>query len=400
MVWPILTFLALLLLLVAHLSWRRKLSDVQRVSAREISRLQQLQEQTAAEAKSQQELLFDSMAEGLVVLDRADRIQMANRSFVRLFGLNTDVRSRTIMEALRLHEVADLVQSLSLQQQVIEHELRLLRPNELWLQVNGAAIFDSQGNRQGAVLVFHNLTRLKQLERTRQEFVANVSHELRTPLSLIKGYAETLLSGAKDNPEVATKFLAIIERNADRLKLLIEDLLSISELESGRVSLNLQPIPLRSVVDKVTADFRSRAAARSVTIIDRIPELNVMADADRLEQVLGNLLDNAIKYGRVEGTVTLNARALEDGQVEVAVQDDGPGIPADAIERVFERFFRADKARSREQGGTGLGLSIVKHIVQAHGGRVWAQSQPGKGATFFFTLPRVPSLSPEPESPR
>jgi two-component system phosphate regulon sensor histidine kinase PhoR len=238
------------------------------------------------------------------------------------------------------------------------------------------------------VLVFHDLTRLKQLESARQEFVANVSHELRTPLSLIKGYVETLLDGARNNPEVATRFLQTIDRNAERLRLLIEDLLAISELEAGRVRLNLQTLALRLVVTKVLEDFQRRSAGQSMTLVNQAPDLAVHADPSRLEQVLGNIVDNAIKYGRTGGTVTVAGRALDGGQVEVSIQDDGPGIPPESLERVFERFYRVDKARSREQGGTGLGLAIVKHLIQCHGGRVWATSEPGHGATFYFTLPQ------------
>jgi two-component system phosphate regulon sensor histidine kinase PhoR len=292
------------------------------------------------------------------------------------------------MEALRLHELTELVDSLGQQRHVIEHELRLSRPKERWLQVNGAALFNGDGRRQGTVLVFHDLTRLKQLERTRQEFVANVSHELRTPLSLIKGYVETLLDGARENPEVAAKFLHTIDRNAERLKLLIEDLLTISELESGRVQLNLQSVALRSLVEKVVGDYKARASAKNTALSNQAPDVQVRVDADRLEQVLGNLIENAIKYGRQEGNIVVKARPAENGQIEVAVEDDGPGIPPEALERVFERFYRVDKARSREQGGTGLGLSIVKHIVQSHGGKVWATSEPGRGASFFFTVPQ------------
>ncbi|HYG35124.1 MAG TPA: ATP-binding protein, partial [Clostridia bacterium] len=221
-------------------------------------------------------------------------------------------------------------------------------------------------------------------------FVANVSHELRTPLSLIKGYTETLIEGAKDQPEVAAKFLQTIDRNAERLKLLIEDLLTISELESGRVRLDLQPMALRPLVEKVLVDFKNKALAKEIKLVNQVPELSLRADSGRVEQVLCNLVDNAIKYGRKGGSVTICARPAGAGQIEVLVEDDGPGIPPESIERVFERFYRVDKARSREQGGTGLGLSIVKHIVQSHGGRVWAKSEPGRGASLFCTLPQNP----------
>ena len=390
MLWPFLTLLALAAAAGLHLWWSARLRQVRKDSDVALEKLKQGQAQKSLQAQTQQEALFDSMAEGLLLLDEAGRVQLANRAFIRLFGLTAEIRSRTIIEALRLHELTELVDTLGTQKQVLGRELKIARPNERWVQVNGSAIFDDAGHRYGTVLVFHDLTRLKQLERTRQEFVANVSHELRTPLSLIKGYVETLLDGAKDNPEVAAKFLQTIDRNAERLKLLIEDLLTISELESGRVKLNLQSVPLRPLTEKVLADFRSRATAKEMTLVDQVPDLRVRADADRLEQVLCNLVDNAIKYGRSQGTVSVVARPADTDQVEVCVQDDGPGIPPESIERVFERFYRVDKARSREQGGTGLGLSIVKHLVQSHGGRVWAKSEPGHGATVYFTLPQDP----------
>ena len=257
------------------------------------------------------------------------------------------------------------------------------------MQVNAAAISSNDHRRLGTILVFHDLTRVRRLERTREEFVANVSHELRTPLSLIKGYVETLLGGAKDNPDVAAKFLQTIERNTKRLDLLIQDLLAISELESGRMKMNVQPVSLRPVVEEVFSNFKERAAARNIKLVNALSDLTVQADPDRLQQVFANLLDNAVKYGRDGGSVTVGGRTVEEGRVEVSVQDDGPGIPAESLERVFERFYRVDKGRSREQGGTGLGLAIVKHIVQSHGGVVWAKSEPGHGATFFFTLPRA-----------
>lgn len=385
--WPVLTFLALTAAVLLHFWWRRRFAEAQGAAQREIQSLKESQLNSFNQFQTQQNALFDSMAEGLLILDETGRIQLANRAFATLFGVTNDVHHKTIIEALRLHELSGIVDLLGPDIHAVEHELKISTPHERWLQVNGAAIFNGTGRRHGTILVFHDLTRLKQLESARKEFVANVSHELRTPLSLIKGYVETLLDGARDNPEVAVKFLHTIERNADRLKLLIEDLLTISELESGRLKLNLQVVALRPVVDKVIDDLKVRAGAKNVSMYNEAPNLSVRADANRLEQVLGNLIDNAIKYGRPNGKVTVGGRSAEDGCVEIFVQDDGPGIPREALERVFERFYRVDKARSREQGGTGLGLSIVKHIVQNHGGKVWAKSEPGQGTTFYFTMP-------------
>ena len=413
----LLCILLLAALIAVHLWWRRTADQYRARADRRLQELDAAHQQAALQQKAQQDALFDSMVEGLLVLDEGGRIQVANRAFVQLFGLNNDRRSQTIVEALRSNELAGIVERLKTETVVIDHELQLPGPTERWVQISGSALFNGDGRRHGSILAFHDLTRLKQLENARKEFVANVSHELRTPLSLIKGYSETLIDGAKDNPEVALKFLRTIERNADRLKLLIEDLLTISELESGRVTLNRQMIDLRLVVDRVLDDFKTRAAAKHVTLANDTPALQISADAIRLEQVFGNLIDNAIKYGRQNGNVKIGAKLPQTAplsslsaseasahngahpgrgeevdhngrpQIELWVQDDGPGIPSDSLSRVFERFYRVDKARSREQGGTGLGLSIVKHVVQAHGGRVWATSEPGHGTTFFFTLP-------------
>jgi two-component system phosphate regulon sensor histidine kinase PhoR len=385
--WPLLTILAVGVAVGVHLRWRQKFKHQQRQLQADMEDFQRREQQTAVDAKAQQQVLFNSMLEGLLLLDRNRRIYLANRAFKNLFGLKTELRGKTIMEALRVHELAALVERVEDDGQVFDYELKLPELSERWLQVNAAAIFNSVGEREGTILVFHDLTRLKQLERTREEFVANVSHELRTPLSLIKGYVETLLEGARNNPEVAERFLRIIERNTQRLDLLIQDLLTISALESGRIKLNLQPVELRPLVDKVFTDLKERAEGKEVKLANNLDDLIALADAHRLEQVFANLVDNAIKYGRTQGTVTISGKKNEDGQIEVSVRDDGPGIPPEALDRVFERFYRVDKARSREQGGTGLGLSIVKHLVQNHGGEVWAKSEPGKGASFFFTLP-------------
>ena len=389
--WPLLTILAVAVAVGVHLWWRQKFKFQQRQLQADMEDFQRREQQTAVDAKAQQQVLFNSMLEGLLLLDRNRRIYLANRAFKNLFGLKTELRGKTIVEALRVHELAALVERVEGDGQVFDYELKLPELSERWLQVNAAAIFNSAGEREGTILVFHDLTRLKQLERTREEFVANVSHELRTPLSLIKGYVETLLEGARNNPEVAERFLKIIERNTQRLDLLIQDLLTISALESGQVKLNLQPVELRPLAEKVFADLKARAEGKEVKLVNQLTDLTALADAHRLEQVFANLVDNAIKYGRSQGTVTISGKKNEDGKIEVCVRDDGPGIPAEALDRVFERFYRVDKARSREQGGTGLGLSIVKHLVQNHGGEVWAKSELGKGASFFFTLPEEKS---------
>ncbi len=399
--WQVLTIVLLVALVGLYFWYRQRLEQNKRSADTEVSRLKSFHEQAQAQLHAQQEALLNSVAAGLLVLDDSGQIRLINRAFGELFGVGKDVCGKTILEAIRSHELAELFERVhcearaditngdgSEQGQILDFEFHHAGPPERWFTVNAGAIVGSDGQVQGAVMVFHDVTRLRRLERTREEFVANVSHELRTPLSHIKGYVETLLAGAKDDPAYATRFLHAIGRNATRLELLIQDLLAISELESGRVQLHLQPVSIRQFVDDVFSSFTERAAARGVKLLNATPELRANADPERLQQVFANLLDNAIKYGRENGTVTVRGRLTAEGVIEVSVQDDGPGIPTEALDRVFERFYRVDKARSRAHGGTGLGLAIVKHIVQAHGGKVWAESEPGKGATFYFTLPQ------------
>jgi two-component system phosphate regulon sensor histidine kinase PhoR len=383
----VITVIAIVALLTLHFWWRGQLERERAAWQAETAKREAREQAAAADTHARQEALLDSMIEGVLVLDEDGRVQFANRAFAQIFRPAGSLVGKTVIEAVRQHEVAELVARADQEGRVTANEIRLNTEPECWLQLNAAAITNAQKRQLGTVVVFHDQTQLKRLEGTREDFVANVSHELRTPLSLIKGYAETLLDGAKDNPEVATKFLQTIDRNARRLDLLIQDLLIISSLESGRVSLSLGAVDLSTLTERLLADFKTRADARHVKLVNAMPSLRAQADDARLEQVLGNLLENALKYGRENGTVTVGGRTTVNGQIELFVQDDGPGIPAEALERVFERFYRVDKARSREQGGTGLGLSIVKHIVQGHGGRVWVESQPGQGAKFFFTLP-------------
>ncbi|MBK7999142.1 MAG: PAS domain-containing protein [Verrucomicrobia bacterium] len=389
--WPALTGLLLASALAFHFWWRRNYQALRRLfeeQQKQLVALRESRDDAAAQVRAQQQAVFNSMVEGVLVLDESSKVQLVNRSLQKLFSLSADVRGQTIIEAFRLPELADLMKRLRQECSMQSYTLELPGMEERWVEVNAAAVLDRDGIQRGAILVFHDLTRIKQLERTRQEFVANVSHELRTPLSLIKGFVETLLEGAKNDPEKATRFLQTIEKHTDRLTFLIEDLLTISRLESGQIIMNLHPVDLREETQRVAEDLKSRADEKQVALDNQVPEgLRAHADADRLQQVLFNLIENAIKYGRPSGRVLIGGSAIADGKVELWVRDDGPGIPAEARERVFERFYRVDRARSRETGGTGLGLSIVKHIVQAHGGEVWLKSELGEGTTFHFTLP-------------
>ena len=392
--WPLLISLLAAGLLAFHFwHWRRTVGiQAELARARKaMSESEQRFRDAEFQARAQLQTLFNSMVEGVMLVDPAGRVQLVNQSLEHQFNLTLDVRGLTVLEALRRPALAALIEQLKNAKEDVNAEIELDYPLPRSLEVNAASILDRQGHPQGSILVFHDLTRIRQLENTRREFVANVSHELRTPLSLIKGYAETLLGGALNDPTVASRFLQKIELHSNRLHTLIEDLLNISKLESGQVSLKLDTVDLGEFSTRQVEELQGRATEKSITIINEIPfGLHAQADLDRMQQVFFNLLDNAIKYGRKGGRITLNGHATPDDKVELCVSDDGPGIPREAQERIFERFFRVDKARSRDTGGTGLGLSIVKHIVQSHGGEVWVESEPGRGASFFFTLPKVP----------
>ena len=389
--------LAVGLLALSYWLWRRWQADRAQLVRLQAADRETLRGAQAAheQALAERQTLFNSMAEGVMLLDNRGRVQLVNRSLERLFHLGIDIRGLTLMESIRLVELAELVEQVVREHNVLTREIELAGQDNRLLEVSAAAVLDREVRPQGTILVFHDLTRVRQLENTRREFVANVSHELRTPLSLIKGYVETLLDGAKDDPELTSRFLKIIERHTNRLASLIEDLLTISRLESGRITLNLAQVELRPLAGRVLEELAAKAEPKKVTFENRVPEsLTAWVDGDRLHQVLTNLLDNAIKYGRAEGRVVVSGRAAAAGEVEVRVSDDGPGIPPEARSRIFERFYRVDKARSRESGGTGLGLAIVKHIVQSHGGEVRVESTLGQGCSFFFTLPARAPVTP------
>ncbi len=383
--------LALGWLATALAAWHLRTKAV-RAAEQHARQLDEQRRQREAEFRAQAartEALFDRMVEGILVVGQEGRLRLANRAAAEMFRFEAGAAGRSVLEATRHHEVAAIVARLQTEPEVLNHELRIEGVTETrWLQVNALALRTPEGEGEGAILVFHDLTRLRRLEGVRQEFVANVSHELRTPLSLIKSATETLIDGGRQDPQVTARFLEIIEKHANRLTLLLDDLLLLARLDSGRIDLDLRPVPLAAAAQEAIDDAAILARGRGVTLVQSVPDgLTAHADAHRLRQALANLIDNAIKYGREGGTVEVRGRELGAQQVEVSVRDDGPGIAGEALERVFERFYRADKARAREQGGTGLRLAIVKNLVQAHGGDVRVESTPGRGTEFFIRLP-------------
>jgi two-component system phosphate regulon sensor histidine kinase PhoR len=339
-----------------------------------------------------------AMVEGVVVVARDGGVVLMNERAQAIFGLpcGTDYRGRHLLEMCRDPELHEVLRALTARDAtrpaLREITLADAERHVLAVSVSPLAGAGAGAATSGFVLVLHDVSDLKRLEAMRRDFVANVSHELRTPLTAIRGYAETLLGGALDDTIRARQFLAVIERHAERLGRLIDDLLTLSDLELGKTPLKREAVPLQRLVGELVEVLGDKAARAKVTLEHALPT-NLPAlcgDPDRLQQVLINLVDNAIKYTPAGGNVTIAARLAENGAapvVEVEVRDTGIGIPAEDLPRLSERFYRVDKARARELGGTGLGLAIVKHIVQAHGGRLEIASEVSTGTTVRFFVP-------------
>jgi two-component system phosphate regulon sensor histidine kinase PhoR len=334
--------------------------------------------------------VLDGMMEGVVAVDAHDVVLFMNERARLLFGLESSaVERKPLLEIVRNAELHRLVGAArgARDGSPVRDELTLATPLARDVQVNAVPLHLGTG-ATGAVMVLHDVTELRRLERVRTEFVANVSHELRTPLTAIQGYVETLLTGVADDAEQRHRFLEIVHRHAERLGRLLNDLTDLSNIELGKVTLTLSPTAVEDVIDAVLAIMQPAADVRGVALSAEIPPglPLVRADHDRVQQILINLVDNAVKYTAVGGRVSVRA-AGTGSAVEIAVVDTGIGIPAANLPRVTERFYRVDKARSRELGGTGLGLAIVKHLVHAHGGQLTIDSEVGRGTTVRFTLP-------------
>jgi len=361
----------------------RARSAAERRLASESERLETLLDEARRARTNELESLLDQMIEALIAIDAAGNVRLANRAAARLFGFSLPVDGKSLLEVVRHHEMASIVGHLGEGVTVRDYEFLIEGATPRTVRVNAVGL----PGGAGALLVFRDETELRRLEANRRDFVANVSHELRTPLSMIKGAVENLQDGASNDPEAAAKFLEIIERHAGRLGLLIEDLLLLSALDSGRIELHQHDVPLRAAVGEAIDDLMAAAAQRGVTVSNSVHgDFVVHADPLRLKQILSNLIENAIRHGREKGEVGVSAVPGADGWVCTVVRDDGPGVPEAVRDRVFERFFRADKARARQKGGTGLGLSIVKNLVLAHGGEVRVDGAAGGGSVFSFTL--------------
>ncbi|WXJ96296.1 Alkaline phosphatase synthesis sensor protein PhoR [Neomoorella carbonis] len=344
-----------------------------------------------AEEKNKIKAILASMSDALLTVDQVGRVMLLNPAAEAMFGKRGgEVENKYLLEVIRSHEVDKLVKEILASGIPLEIETRLFPTTNQIFKIYGSPIISAQRRVVGVALTIRDITNIRRLEQMRTEFVANVSHELRTPLTSIRGFVETLLEGALEDPQVSRRFLSIINKEAQRLQQLIEDLLALSSLENNPRGIRAGKAQLKPVLEGVLATVNPLAREKGVNLEVEIPEgLPPLAIGENyLSQVLLNLIDNGIKYTPAGGRVTVRA-TLEDKDLRVEVEDTGIGIPAESLPRVFERFYRVDKARSREMGGTGLGLAIVKHIVEAHNGNVGVVSQPGRGSRFFFTLPVV-----------
>lgn len=343
---------------------------------------EQLGQSFADVENSRQELatMLDSMQEAVVAITAEGTVRWSNSVMQRIAGIQIRA-GRPLIHVVRDPEMLACVRGALDEREVRVGRASSLAPGRIF-EISAAPLPSG-----GAIAVLHDVTRIEAAEKSRRDFIANVSHELRTPLTSIQGYVETLVDEPTPNAETTREFLGIILKNATRMNRLTEDLLALATVESPDYFLTAQPVASSALVRDAIAALGGIVMDSDVRLESAgAPDLKVLADPDAMNQVFGNLIENALKYAKATPRIEVGARALEDA-VEFYVRDFGTGIASEHLDRIFERFYRVDKARSRESGGTGLGLAIVKHIVESHGGRAWAESELGAGASFHFTLP-------------
>src|SRR5262245_6476771 len=339
--------------------------------------------QALSDGKQQLELILEAMGQGVMVLGSGGRITLTNTSLRKVLGTDRDLTGKTPLEVFRRPELENAVRGVLAGGPA--QTLEITAGNHRVLQANVSPVTNVAGAVDSAVVVFHDLTEIRRPERMQRDFVANGSHEFKTPLTSMRGYTETLLSGAKDDPAIAVDFLNTIQRNAQYLETLVVDLLTLARLETEVPSIK-DPINLRKMIDELVASRQNAINERDLHVTLDCPQTQVQADRSRLYTALSNLIDNAINYNKPGGEIRVSAE-IQNGALSVAVADTGYGIPSDELPRIFERFYRVDKARTRDSGGTGLGLSIVKHAIESQGGSIGVSSRIGSGSTFTIRLP-------------
>jgi len=347
---------------------------------------------TIVRQRNEQEAVLACMVEGVLAIDKQETILRFNQAAASLLNLGSDAAGRRAREVLRKPDLLYFIdRSLSSQSPIEQQVTLMMDGQQRSLQAHGTPLRDALGREIGALLVFNDITRMQRLENIRRDFVANVSHELKTPITAIKGSVETLVDGAISDPEHGQRFLAIIARQSDRLNAIIDDLLALSRIEQGeeQEGIERQQASVPGVVLGALQSCRTRADQKEISLEMEAPEqLTWSVNPTLLEQALVNLVDNAVKYS-AQGQKVVVAIESSRELLRIRVRDWGPGIAQEHLPRLFERFYRVDKARSRHLGGTGLGLAIVKHIVQAHHGQIFVDSSPGQGSTFTMTIPRT-----------
>ena len=346
---------------------------------------------TIEKQRYEQDAVLASMVEGVLAVDADENILRINPAAAKLFDAEfEDAQGRSVQEVVRKAELLRFISDALGSDSVLESDISMFKgSNEISLQVHGTPLLDQGGETIGVLIVLNDMTRLRRLERMRQDFVANVSHELKTPITAIKGFIETLLDGALDNREESERFLQIVERQVERLNVIIEDLMSLSRIEQseGQNRFELEYEPIAPVINEVVNSCSMLATQSDIYLkYHCADDIKALINAPLLEQAITNLVDNAIKYSKPRGQVEVNC-STEDGYAVIAVSDNGCGIQEEHLPRLFERFYRVDKARSRKYGGSGLGLAIVKHIVQIHQGHVEVESVPEEGSTFILRIP-------------
>ncbi len=338
--------------------------------------------------KAHLDTILSNMTEGVVAVDPQSHVIIMNPALGAIFNVKPDeARGRLLLEAVRNNQLNDLVQFVLKEAKPKASEVYVFSSQDLIFEAHAVPLVND-GHMGGVLIVLRDVTQLRHLEKVRRDFVANVSHELRTPLASIKGFAETLRDGALEDPKHAREFVTSIEKHADNMIALVQDLLDLTSIESGQRTPMLQAVSVSDLVNDVVHDLKSLARKKNVEIKNEVaPTVStVMVDKKHLKQILTNLAENAIKFNEVGGWLRFTAEP-NGAQLRIVVADNGAGIPAQDLARIFERFYRTDRARSRDRGGTGLGLSIVKHLVEANHGSVTVESSVGKGSQFSVFLP-------------
>ncbi len=333
------------------------------------------------------EVILKSISDGIIILDPKGNILFANKSFKELIRAEEAPEGKNFMEVIRNINLLNLLRTAMAEKKEVEEELTVKKGGgEIFIFAKAMPVICKDGKVKFLIIILHDITKLKKLEKIRRDFVANASHELKTPITAIKGYAESLLDGAIDDIENAKKFVEIIKNQTDRLSILIEDLLTLSRIESGEIKIEKEKIAFEDVVFSVFQIFKEKAQKKGIQLQQEItPDLQINADRNKLTQILINLIDNSIKFTE-KGYVKVKLYKYNGGLI-LSVEDTGVGIPKEHLHRIGERFYRVDRARSRELGGTGLGLAIVKHLVIAHGWDFKIESEIGKGTEIKILIP-------------